>query len=493
MKCIAIAFVVLLSMAALQGRAATQIVVTATGTYPADVDAVQNAVDTNDIVTLRGTFNFGQAGYSIDFDTFETTGTPVGMVTITRPNVVLQADKATGATILGGGAPTDLEVLYYYFIWPAIVVHAPGVTIRGLTMEGVATTGIFISSAFSTQSTGNTITIEDNKITALTSPIWTEFRGGWPLLIRRNNIESLRAGSIWELCSGLTLDETGTFVQRMSMLDIVDNNIIANSSGQDLNPYGKDGISVEGWPVNFFPLNLPLGTNPADWGENGPVIIARNTLIMHEHSGNGISLGGGYAGLNHSLATGNTILGIAHGGIWKYPYGHDNWIIDNDLSGLKVSPQYASYSSHISVQAGNTTVTRNILGTVKGPSAVPMMVWSINHFPTMDPTWGVVTPMPLPTENCTIADNDYRGSNCPGWSEGMGCILLASEVDLQAATGVGTEVRNNVIKETGNFPKGTGGPKQQIYELKVGPSPLVHDNRIVGLPANSIPNPGVGR
>jgi hypothetical protein len=101
--------------------------------------------------------------------------------------------------------------------------------------------------------------------------------------------------------------------------------------------------------------------------------------------------------------------------------------------------------------------------------------------------------MPLPIENCTIADNDYRGSNCPGWSKGTGCILLASEIDLQAETGVGTEVRSNLIKETGNFPAGTGGPKDQIFELKVGLSPLVHDNRIVGLPARHIPDPGIGQ
>jgi hypothetical protein len=90
-------------------------------------------------------------------------------------------------------------------------------------------------------------------------------------------------------------------------------------------------------------------------------------------------------------------------------------------------------------------------------------------------------------------DNDYRRSNCSGWSQGRGCIVVASEADLQWWTGVGGEVRNNIIKETAMFPVGTGGPVNQIYELKVGSPPLVHDNRIVGLPASHVPDPGIGQ
>jgi hypothetical protein len=60
-------------------------------------------------------------------------------------------------------------------------------------------------------------------------------------------------------------------------------------------------------------------------------------------------------------------------------------------------------------------------------------------------------------------------------------------------TGQGTEVRNNLVSEVGMFPQGTGGPSNQVLEIKIGPNPLVHDNRIVGLPANFIPDPGIGQ
>ena len=98
-------------------------------------------------------------------------------------------------------------------------------------------------------------------------------------------------------------------------------------------------------------------------------------------------------------------------------------------------------------------------------------------------------PDPYPTENCVLTDNDYRGTGLPGWGKGNGCILLQSFADVG---GYGTEVRNNLITETGRFPKGTGGPAQQVFEYKTS-SGLVHDNRIVGMPANFVADRGIGQ
>ena len=53
---------------------------------------------------------------------------------------------------------------------------------------------------------------------------------------------------------------------------------------------------------------------------------------------------------------------------------------------------------------------------------------------------------------------------------------------------------DNLIKETGRFPAGTGGPKQQVLEFPV----YAHHNRIVGHAANEYAqleasNPGIGQ
>ena len=68
---IAISLAVLVFAVAIETWAQSETIVIGTNTYPADVQAVQMAVDLNDIVTLSGTFNFGQV----------TFPTPAGMIT----------------------------------------------------------------------------------------------------------------------------------------------------------------------------------------------------------------------------------------------------------------------------------------------------------------------------------------------------------------------------------------------------------------------------
>jgi hypothetical protein len=479
MKRIAVAFVVLLLMAAFQVWAATEVVVIGTNTYPADVNTVQNAVDNFDIVTLSGTFNFGQAVWGVD-DNGTPTGTTAGMLVFSRPNVLLKADEITGAKIIGGGAPSFLDP----WTWPVIYIIAPGVTVRGLVMQDSVDTGVFITSAFGAQTTGNTIILEKNTITAPWAPVYSLYRGGWPLIVRENKLSG--TGGIWDVWTVLTFNQDGEPIRATSRLDILDNTITADGSGEG-NPYA-DGIAVYGWPVpppEWIP-DVPPDADPADWGDNAPVTITGNTISIDNEWWDGICPGRSNAGLNHSLVANNTIRGKGCAGIEKYGYGHDNRIMGNDLSELVAG---GPACSQIAVMAPDTTVANNILGNV-GPGGVAMFIWSANHHPYPDP---LNTPMPLPLERSIIMDNDYRHSNCPGWSQGLGCILVASETDLQGWTGAGTEVRYNIIKETGKFPRGTGGPKDQIFELKVGPSPLVHDNRIVGLPAQNIPNPGIGQ
>lgn len=449
-----------------------------TNTYPADVLAVQWAVDNYDVVTLSGTFNFGQGVFGVDPNTLQITGTPAGSVVITRPHLTLQSDETSRATILGGGAPSEPV-----WLWPVIDIRAPGVTVRGLEMVGSADTGI--SFVGRTHNAGDTIRIERNTISALWGPLYFVFTGGVPIEVRSNTVRGFQ-GIQFEFI-GLIRDLGQPPVQRSSRVDIIDNHVTFGEG--NIEPITR-GIYVSGWsviPQRFVPLpELPPGTDLADWGDNGPVTISGNSVTC---VGTGfsrpfrmaINLGQSASGVNHALVANNTITGSCQRGITKWPYGHDNQIIANDLSGL--SSQFA-----ITVMARNTTVANNVLGRSSRPPA--LLVYSLNAHPSPDPR---NTPMPRPVENVTIIDNDYTRTGLPGWSQGAGSILVASEADLRWSTGVGTKVRNNLIAETGRFPEGTGGPANQIFELKEGEPPLVHDNRILGLPANHVSDPGIGQ
>jgi len=62
-------------------NAQTEVTVIGQNNAAVDVAAVQTAVDSFDVVTLSGTFNFGEG---------EFLTTPAGTVFITRPNMVLK-------------------------------------------------------------------------------------------------------------------------------------------------------------------------------------------------------------------------------------------------------------------------------------------------------------------------------------------------------------------------------------------------------------------
>ena len=222
--------------------------------------------------------------------------------------------------------------------------------------------------------------------------------------------------------------------------------------------------------------------------ENGPVLIEGNDIGIRyplvdvpnfDVQSIGILLGDGGLGLSNVTVKGNRLTGSVMDGITRLWYGKNTVIAGNDLSGLR------TWESQIRVVAGETIVKDNILGFA-------------NHIPGF--SWGVllgsaalppeyVYPMPYPTANCVLTGNDYRATGLPGWDNGSGCIILQSFADVG---GFGTEVKNNLIAESGRFPRGTGGASKQVFENKTA-SGLVHDNRIVGLPANFIADPGIGQ
>jgi len=299
------------------------------------------------------------------------------------------------------------------------------------------------------------------------------------MVIRNNKI----TGSVGIFADwvGYAYGKNHQLVQRSSPLDILGNDITAtNTIPREV---AADGIIVAGWSVYFLP---PYVTPPApDWGDNGPVTISGNNVtntqefIPFVNYGSGICVGRSGAGLNNCRVTNNIVKGYGGDGIGISPFGHDNQVIGNDLSG------FSSWSSSISICDHNSAVTNNILGKA---NLVPwftcgILLYSMNTHPPK-------TPMPLPTENNTIANNDYTHTGCQGWRDpdaGNFNILVDTNANWG---GEGTEVKNNFINETASFPTGTGGAREQIY---YNPGDLVYNNRIVGLPADYVLDPGIGQ
>jgi hypothetical protein len=222
--------------------------------------------------------------------------------------------------------------------------------------------------------------------------------------------------------------------------------------------------------------------------ENGAVLIKGNKIDMKypvpadptlAPQSIGMVLGDYVLGLSNVTVTGNKITGTAMEGIERDPHGKKAEIFQNDLSGLK------TWGKQIGVFGRETIVRDNLFGfanLIPGFSTALEIASVYYGYPDY--------PMPYPTENCTFFGNDYRATGLKGWTDqANGCIILRSYADMG---GSGTEVKNNLVKETGMFPVGTGGPEKQVFELKTDLG-LVHDNRIVGMPAAGLVNPGIGQ
>ena len=99
---------------------------------------------------------------------------------------------------------------------------------------------------------------------------------------------------------------------------------------------------------------------------------------------------------------------------------------------------------------------------------------------------------PPATENSVFMRNDYRLTGVT-----TGGILLADRMELAFGPGGTSEVKDNLIFETGGWPPGSGGPWNHVIELQTGINPdtglpYVHDNRIIGSSAEGLEDPGIG-
>jgi hypothetical protein len=502
----------------------------ATGIYPDDVDAVQNAVDNGGNVILHGDFNFGTASWEEE----------AGGVVISKPDVTLMGAK--GARISGGGkliiAPGG-----WWFLCP-IHVNAPGVKVSNLEIKGSPDTGILVYPPAGSEA-NKPITLLGNVIGSVWAPVFCLGTSS-PLHIEGNTLLPGSPGSDSYSYGLLVYDSPGMvnivnnriigvsaplvftmecdFVPRVKIIgnrsegcaygiqnymcgtpdaaatvEIVGNSIterpLAIYGGYaDIGLFfniGRTDVKANVLRSNYdVPGAIPpwrhAGVWAASWvldengnqGENPPLNIIGNIIetifpASTEYQGMGLWLGGmGNSGINNVTVEGNKISGVAWAGIFKSEWGEDNIFRANDLSGLTTSwAQIASW-------APKTTISANKFGFsnfTPGVSTALELASNLEY---------PVAPLPPAVTECLLKMNDYRKTGLPGWGAGTsGCVHVFSYGDKG---GVGAEVKNNTIRE-GVFPAGTGVAEQVLVEW----SSLVHDNKILGPTAKVAVEPAI--
>jgi hypothetical protein len=489
---------------------ATIVVYPTAAPHPTDVTNVQWALDN---VASPGTVVMKSTDMSGNPLAFDFGGTKVGnggVVKLLRPDITLTGDgwddvlDEPKTKIVGGGGP--------FILSPSVsgaalvfAIRAPGVTIREIELTtSFAATGVFIVSTAEYPAIDHPVVVERNHISANNYGLLARNTAAFPVKIDGNVFRAAVDGqwigfTLRPITTPVNYDEpvvpedaSGNFVRYA--FEVTNNGFIMTK--------GTNALRLYGWG-NYY--NVEAGVDPNDpdigckryvvggirgyqcvSGDNGPVLVSGNRFSMDHQNATAIALGSEDGGLNHVIVAGNTVSGLCSTGLRRYEYGTDTIIIDNDFSGTQ-----ASYPMVIA--AAGTLVADNILGSlvtnVEMPPGIPQpALWlTSRHF------YPGFTPMPWPTENCVIMNNDYRFTGVES-----GAILLASIAELRYPTLAGAEVKNNLIFESGNFPTGTGGASNQVTVLNImiNPAtglPYVYNNRIVGLSAKGLSDPGIGQ
>jgi hypothetical protein len=491
------------------------------GIAPFDADNVQQALDwvaSPGTVVLKSS---DMLGNPLAFDFGGTAPGNGGVIKLLRPDIVLTGDgwddtldEPKTKIINGGGRFTFSPTVAGGQM--VFAVRAPGVTIRKIKLNTTfAATGIFIVSTTEFPASDHPVAVERCHITVVNYPVLAGYSAAFPVRVNGNVLRG--KGGVSGQWIGFTLrpidslpydepvvPEDASGNPTRFPFEIINNTIVKTDTSTNIS------IDVYGW-INWYnylaiPANpdpelgsrrvRPAGTtlpytNQFVQGDNGPVLIAGNSIRASAAPGASlflVYLGGIYHGLNNCVVWRNTITGVNYTSIRRGSYGRDIVILDNDLSGAQSIYPFT-------IEGADTLVSGNVLGPIiftpgVMPEGVPqpgLILISANYNPAY-------TPMPYPTERCVIMDNDYRLTGAES-----GAVLIASRSELRADKGgVGTEVKNNLIFETGKFMPGSGGPGNQITVLDsmVNPAtglPYVYDNRIVGLPAVGLDDPGIGQ
>lgn len=492
------------------------LVVYPTGAHPADVNNVQYAVDN---VASPGTVVMMSTDMSLNPLAFDFGGTAVGnggVLKLLRPDVTLAGDGWDDALaepktkIVGGGGAYRFSSSVSGAAM-VFAVKAPGVVIREIKLAtAFAYTGVFIVSTTAWPASDHPVVVERNDVSVLNYAVLAQYTAAFPVKIDGN---VLKGGSLVDarwigftlrpITTPVTYDEPAVPVDALGNAVRypfeITNNTMIKTPGATLTT-----LAVYGW-ANYY--NTAAGADLTDpdigcrrygsspnyryqcvAGDNGPVFITGNRISVDtplDAIVSAIELGVYDSGVNDAVVAGNAVSGTTYAGLRTYGYMRGAAILDNDFSGLQAAHQ-------IVFQATDSVVAGNILGPilpfggwVYDLPQPALLLTSANFYPGY-------SPMPRPAENCVFMQNDYRLTGVE-----RGAILLASRAELRYPTGAGTEVKNNLIFETGRFPRGTGGPLQQVIELNIMTNPAtglpyVHDNRIVGQSANGLDDPGIG-
>jgi hypothetical protein len=476
-----------------------------TGIYPDDRNNVQWALDNVDspgIVIMKSTdasgnplaFNFGGT----------TTGTG-GVIKLLRPDITLTGDgwdailDEPKTKIVGGGGPFTFSPTLSGNAM-VFAVNAPGVTVRELKLTSTpAATGVYISSA-KQQANDHPVVVERNHISVVSNAVLAYYSAGFPVRINNNVLRG-----VYSVCGrwiGFTLQPISAYPYDVAVVptDSLGNAArypfeIANNRMITTPGVFTQAMLIYGWSnLNSTDPDPEIGfrryrqtpsspyVNQFVQGDNGPVLISGNDIRMDsppETGAEALCLGGTSNGLSHSVVRDNTMSGTCGLTIAVAFYGHDNILVNNDLSEMQAY-------THVLISTADTTFSNNVLGKlIPDESELQPVIWleSIHGMPT-------TTPLPNPVENCVLMHNDYRLTE-----RESGVIILVSNKEFG---GAGSEVKNNLVFESGRFPAGTGGARNQILVIAdmINPDtglPYVHDNRIVGHPATYIQKPGIGQ
>ncbi len=401
---------------------ATETTVTGTSTYPADHEAVQAAVDTYDIVTLVGTFDFGSDGG----------------VRITRPNVTLQGQGQ--ATISGGSYP--------------IVVSAPGVKVLDLTIDETCNTAVLL---YVTEPGNGAIEIKGNTMTDSWAGVASVGNVPCPVVIRNNFLENVA--------------EIAYMLEISSTLDIIENEL--------KNGWG-DGMWIAAWsaagmtdPEGGKNKQVRIIGNTIDvkstWGFGiaiGTSAHGINNCLVKDNTITGTA---GYGGLvKYAYGHNNSFINNDLSGLttcspqlWLQG-GRDNRFLNNKIGTVVPGPWLTGFGSVFE----------------RAPAALSCTInWHLND-------WWLQTPDPVNKRNL-FASNDYSQTGLPGWiNGGTGCVLLLNFVQKYDPDWVPYEepfASENTVAEQVKFPAGTNVCTQVLDESFLQEDELVEGtNRIAG-------------
>jgi hypothetical protein len=425
-----------------------------------DLPAVQAAVNVPDrTVYLNGTFDFGDTG----------------SVLICVPNITLEG-VATGATIKRGYLPLRT----YNGVLPS---GAKNITIRNIHFEGWLSWAIYHMGV---QAEDNFTLIEGNTFTntrPVPPPVTTPPTPG------SYGVHYCTGGGSAEIKNNTLINLTSLGVATHDLMLHPEDHLLIE--GNEIIDCHYDAISVDLWDRNLVDF------------DNGPVIIRNNAISLAtplNYAIFGIDVGTWWSqGVSNAVVEGNAITGWAATAISTGFWGHNRKIINNDFSGVMTWQGTILVSAKDGLIAGNTFGPTDI-EYATNMFGMPWLADAINLL-SQDPFWLGVHPQPLPVTGNIIRDNDFRLTQLWGWGYDAagnlatpGCVMLFSTVDLGwNDPWPSAEVTDNLVKETGRFPAGTGGPKQQVLEFPV----YAHHNRIVGHAADEYAqleasNPGIG-